>query len=480
MDRAAEDEKIQLNGKVIEPTESERKVEIAEPLVSSKKLSWLSGGRGVVLGVGLGLFFALIGSRIVQPGSANDAQKPETPAAESQAPARSVTVAEVESQAVNRTLDATGTVEAFEMIPVMAEATGLKIQSVLVDEGDIVQKGQLLARLDNSILQAQLVQAQAGVQEAEARLAQLRAGSRTEEVARARESASSAKAAVRQAQSDLTLARQRAQSNRMLASEGAIARDRLNEVLTIERNSQAALDSAQARLREAQQQLAQVRAGSRPEEIAQAQAQLSQAKGQVQLVTAQLADTQVVAPRGGKIAERNARVGETTSSSTTLFKIVQNGRLELQVKVPETQLPQIRPGQKVEITSDSDSQLRLTGTVRDIDPIVDSESRQATVNVNLPNNANLKPGMFLRAAIITSATPGVTVPADAILPQTDGSAIAFVLQPDNTVKAQTVETGQILPNGRVEIKSGLKPRDRAILKGASYLKDRDRVSVIEN
>ncbi|MDY6781208.1 MAG: efflux RND transporter periplasmic adaptor subunit [Cyanobacteriota bacterium] len=474
-----EEEKVQGEGASSETRDRVLHLEPAteEPPAQTQK-PWHSGGRGVLLGIGLGIALAVIGSRIAVPGQANpDEATPTASTEQSQAPASSVTVDEVETTSVNRTLEATGTVTAFEMLPVMSPATGLQIESVLVDEGDFVKTGQPLVRLDNTILQAQLVQAQASVAQAEARVAELRAGSRGEEIARAKEAVRSAEAGVRQAESDLNLARQRAQRNRTLEAEGAIARDRLDEVLNVERNSQAALDQAKARLGEAKQQLAQLQAGPRPEAIAQGEAQLAQAKGQVQLISAQLNETRVVAPASGEIASREARVGDITSSSKALFEIVQNGRLELQLKVPETQLPQIRPGQSVEIASDADSELKLRGTVREIDPVVDEQSRQAIVKVNLPGGANLKPGMFLRAAIVTSAATGVTAPTEAILPQPDGNAIAYVVQPDNTVKVQTVETGKILPGGRVEIVSGLESGDRIVLKGAAYLKDGDRVEI---
>ena len=151
--------------------------------------------------------------------------------------------------------------------------------------------------------------------------------------------------------------------------------------------------------------------------------------------------------------------------------------MELQVKIPETQLAAIRPGQVVEISSDADSRLKLRGQVREIDPTVDPESRQAMVKVELPQNSALKPGMFLRAGIVTSASTSLTVPMAAILPQADGSAIAYTVKPDGTVKAQAVEMGEILPNQQVEIKHGLQAGERVAVKGAAYLKDGDRVSV---
>jgi RND family efflux transporter MFP subunit len=115
--------------------------------------------------------------------------------------------------------------------------------------------------------------------------------------------------------------------------------------------------------------------------------------------------------------------------------------------------------------------------VREIDPVVDEQSRQATVKVDMPATESLKPGMFLRAAITTSSASGLTIPAKAVLPQADGSAIAYRLQGNGTVKAQPVQVGEIMPGERVEIKSGLSPGDRIVVKGAAYLKDGDKVEV---
>lgn len=438
---------------------------------------WLSGGKGLFLGIGIGVLLALGATRLVSSQQA-DAPTAEPPVATSSAPSQSVTVAQVTSESVNRRLDATGSVAAFEMSPVLSQATGLQIQQVLVEEGQVVKAGQLLARLDDSVLQAQLRQTQASVAQAEARLAELRAGSRSEEIARAKESVSSAESAVAAAESDLELARTRVDRNKILQAEGAIARDRLDEVYNRERSYRSQLEQAQARLREANQQLAQLQAGPRREVITQAEAQLAQAQAQVQSTMAQLNNTRIVAPVSGKIAERNARVGDVTSGSQTLFKIIENGRLELIVNVPETQLPQIKPGQSVTITSDADSSLQLSGNVREIDPMIDEASRQAQVKIDLPASASLKPGMFLRASITTSAAQGLTVPAKAILPQSDGSAIAYIVQPDNTVKAQSVEVGELLSDNQVEIKSGLSVGDRVVVKGAAYLKDGDNVNVV--
>lgn len=441
------------------------------PNSSSKK------GTGIVLGIGVGILLTLGVTQFLLVSPKDQSTSTPIAANESQIPPQAVTVDTVKVSSVNRTLKATGTVAAFELISILSQATGLQIQQTLADEGESVKAGQLLATLDDSVAQARLQQAQATVAQAEARLAELRAGTRGEEIAQAQETVQQIQAQITQAQADWELAQKRVERNQRLEADGAIARDRLDEVLNDQRNKQALLQQTQARLREAQQQLAQLKAGPRTEVVTQAVAQLAEAKAQYQMSAAQLKDTKVITPVSGKIAKREARVGDVTDSSRPLFTIIENGRLELQVKIPETQLTLIRPGQAVIVTSDADGSLKLQGQVREIEPTVDEQSRQATVAVDLPSESSLKPGMFLRAAIVTNTNNILTAPMGAVLPQADGSSIVYLVQPDNTVKAQSVDVGEILPNQRIEIRGGLRSGDRLVVKGAAYLKDGDTIAV---
>ncbi|NES22937.1 MAG: efflux RND transporter periplasmic adaptor subunit [Symploca sp. SIO3E6] len=491
--------------------------EAVDEETSQAKSSWLSGGQGLFLGIGFGVVLTIFATNVLgSQQTPSPAQSP--PVTASPAFSTSVTVAEVETSSINRTLEATGTVDAFEMIEVGAQETGLKIEKVLVGEGDFVKKGQLMVTLDRSLLEAQLAQGKAGVAEAEAeaRLAELQAGARSEEIGQAQARLDQTKARLQQtqaskprqidealaqvndAQSRLELAKSRNEMYQSLVNNGAVSQDQFNQAASEYRSAQANLSAAQQRLsqakntnnpeeaqlaasvREAEEQLKQLRAGSRQEVIDQAKARLASAKGQVQSVMARLKNTQVLAPVSGKIATRNASVGDVSSASQELFTIIEQGRLELVLEVPQTQLPLIGTGQNVKVTSQTDSSLVLNGKVRKIETEVDQKSRIAKVKVSLSNTESLKPGMFLRGEITTSSASGMTVPAKAVLPQTDGSAIVYQLEADNTVKAQKVEDGEILPNERIEIKSGLSPSDRIVVKGAAYLKDGDRVEVIED
>jgi HlyD family secretion protein len=272
--------------------------------------------------------------------------------------------------------------------------------------------------------------------------------------------------------------------------------DKLDEILNQEQINLSNLEQAKAKLREAQQKLAQLQKGNRPETIAQAEADLAQAKAQLQLVLAQLEDTRITAPVSGTISQKNASVGDVVatntgnngssgngsvgnvSSSNALFTIIKDGRLELRLQVPATDLARINVGQTIRITSDIDSKIVLNGKVRAIDPTVNEKSRQAIVKVDLPSNRVLKLGMFLKGEIATSSTVALSVPTKALIPQTDGSALVYVLQKDKTVKAVKVEVGDTIVGERIEVKSGLQVNDEVAIKGAPYLKDGDRVSIV--
>ena len=450
---------------------------------SDSSLGRLSGAKGLFFGITIGILMTLAGSRLLSQSQSNQNTNTQAISTSTTQPiAGTITVTEVNNAFIPRSLTASGSVSAIELIPVLSQATGLQIEDILADDGDFVKEGQVLARLNDRTLRVELALAEADLARARASLAELLAGNRPEEIARARQNVNFAQAEVMRATSELDLARKRVQRNQNLEVEGAITRDRLDEVLNQERIRNADLQKARANLIEAQQKLAELEAGARSQVIARSRAELARAKAQVRLAREQLNNTTIEAPVSGKIARRNAKVGDIASASaqTPLFEIIQDGRLELQLKIPETELNSIRAGQKVQITTDANSNLNLSGTVRGIDPVVDAESRLATVKVDLPENTSLKPGMFLEAAIFTDTVPGLSLPVSAVIPQDGENGIIYLLQNDDIVKAATVKMGEILPNKEIEIVSGLEAGDRVVVKGAGYLKNGDRVKVVKN
>lgn len=499
-----------------------------------KPRGWLSGGRGVMLGLALGVAVTATGMRFMPNASTGPAAKaPPTAALASAKPAASqtVTVAPVETASVSRTLSATGTVVAHDLLPVLPKATGLQIKQVLADEGDLVQEGQVLAILDDSVIQTQIDQAKAQVESNSSAVQQKEAavGQAQASLEQARASVSEAQASLIQEEAGLTEAeagsaearanlakakanleqalreRDRAQQ---LADQGALSRQELEIRLTETQNAQEAVRVAEANISRAESRIASARANiarakakvssseaslnsakasvrSAEANVSTASADVRNSSARVKQVETQLEQTKVLAPASGIVAERIARVGDVTGGGQKLFSIIRSGRLELHAEVPETQLPSVLTGAAVRISSDADSRIEVQGTVREIAPTVDAKNRIATVKIDLPASDLLKPGMFLRAAISTATAQGLTVPAKAILPQANGSPIVYVLDAEDKVRAKPVGVGEVvggaggdLSKAKVEIKSGLTASDRVVVAGAGYLKDGDTVKVV--
>lgn len=398
--------------------------------------SWLPP---LLLGTGLGVAIAVAGSQMLSRLATKST--PVQPA-QSQRASMSVAVAAVERTLIARKLNVTGTITARDLSPVLPETTGLQVEQILVKEGDSVKKGQVMAILDNTVLQARIAEAQAEVESNIAAVGQKQA-------------------ALAQSQASLAEAERVLKRYQQLANAGAISQESLDTRATTAVTAKENVRVAQANIRSAE-------------------AEVRSSKANLQQLQTQLQQTQVRAPASGLVAEEIVEVGDITNATQKLFSIIQNGKLELQAKVPAIELPQIRTGAPAQITSDADSRVRFSGKVREIAPLVDAQSRQATVKIDLPSTDLLRPGMFARAAITTTKVPGLTVPAKAVVSQPDGSSTVYLLIQGDKVQAQSVEVGEVLSGGKLEIKNGLKVGDRVIIAGAGYLKDGDRVRIIRN
>jgi HlyD family secretion protein len=416
--------------------EFEQEVEI-DPILTPKppqRRSWLVP---LLVGTGIGIGLAGLGMAMMN----RPTTKPAVTQSVNLAPSLSVTVAPAELTPVARTLSVTGTVNARDLIPVLPQATGLQIKQILVDEGDSVKSGQTLAVLDSSVLQTQIDQAKAEVESNRA-------------VVRQRQ------ASLAQSRATLAEANSNYERYRGLAEAGAISRQELETRSTTATTAKEAISVAQAN-------------------IASAEADVRISNARVQQQQTQLNQTIVRAPASGVIAEQTAQVGDVANSTQKIFSIIQNGSLELQAKVPATNLNQVKINSPVVVTSDADNRLRLQGNVREIAPLVDPQSREATVRIDLPATALLRPGMFASGEITIANVPGIAIPAKAVLPQSDGSAIAFVLTDGDIVRSQKITVGEVIGKSNVEIVNGLKIGDRVVVAGAGYLKDGDKVQVVE-
>jgi len=333
-------------------------------------------------------------------------QKAETAASTGGASSQTVTVATATTQSLARTVTASGTVSAWEEVPVGAETGGLTATAVLTDEGRYVQQGQVLVQLNDTLLRAQLRQQDAAVASAEANLAQ----------------------------ADNALAR--AQE---LRERGFL--------------SQAGLDTAVAQQATAQASLNAASAGQ-----AETRARVNQAA--------------IRAPVSGLVISRSVTRGQIVSPGTELFRIVRDGRLELDAQVPETEIALIRSGQSARVSSDDVGQ--ASGTVRIVTPEVDPQTRLGVARISLAGGGGLRPGMFARAQIDVGAQNAVVVPTAAILYRENRAGV-FILADGGIARFQEV-TVRARSNDVTSV-DGVAAGARIIVEGAGFLGDGDRVTV---
>jgi HlyD family secretion protein len=482
-----------------------RKLESDIALPSSRqteRFSWpkvrlkpLSGWQGIALGLALGGIFATAIAKITS------APKTQVQTAASPAPpSQSVSLETVQMAAIAQTVPTQGNVDAREWAAILPQATGLQIKQILVTEGQQVGVGQAIAELDTSSLQDQISEANAQINAAQAQLASAKSQvtSAQAQIAAAETQLTSAQADVdqkkalksqqqallAQAESNLKryqeLADQKVISKQDLESRSTSALTAREAVSVADSNINAAnagVGRAEAGVSQAEAVKSQAEAG-----VSQAQAGIQTAQARIQQLETKLAQATVRAPVSGTLTKKNptngkevAQVGELTGSAP-LFYLLPAGGLDLQLKVPESLLAQIRVGATAQITSDADPNLKLEGNVREIAPVV-NEQKQAIVKISLPSSGKLRPGMFLKAAIATTSSQSLTIPDKALKLQGDGSKIVFVVDDQNVAHAKTVEIGDP-SNGRIPVKNGLKEGDRIVAQ-PGFVNDGDRIQIVK-
>jgi HlyD family secretion protein len=228
------------------------------------------------------------------------------------------------------------------------------IDEILVQEGDRVQRGQVLARLHRTLLQAARDEASAQVAAQEQVLARLEAGSRPEEIAKARADFAAARA---QAQTTHdTHERQRALLAKKLTSPEAVDVAR------------GAADAAAAQAKAAEATLALALAGPRREDIAQARAELEARRAALALAEERLADSVLIAPAGGIVRDRLLEPGDFASPQKPVITLAMIDPVWVRTWLPEPELGRIAEGMRAEIRTDSYPDKAYPGWVGYISP----------------------------------------------------------------------------------------------------------------
>lgn len=317
--------------------------------------------------------------------------------ASAQNPAIPVEVGTIELATVAEEVEALGTLAADKSIIIASEIAG-RVVALGFREGERVSKDQDLVKLDTAILDAELKQAQA----------------------------------------DLSLARDTYDRNRSLVQRGA--------------GTQVALE--------------------------QATAQLASQEARVQLVQSKLAQATIKAPFTGVVGLRSVGVGDYISVGKPLVALTNIDPIKVDFRVPEIFLTRLKVGQPVQLKVDAVPDRPFTGQIFAIDPVVDVNGRAVKLRAKVPNaDLVLKPGLFARITIVVDKRDdALLVPETAVVPDGLGKTV-FIIE-NGKAKRVPVELGKRL-TGKVEVVKGLKPGMQIVTAGQMRLREGSTVAIKE-
>ena len=355
------------------------------------------------------------------------------PVVEPRAPA--VTVVKSTVGPIAEQVGLTGTLVPREEVLISPQIGDLAITEILAEEGDSVAAGQVLARLSQDQLEANMAQNAATLARAEAAIAQARAN-------------------VTEAESIKVLADLAFARTRELVNTGNAAREVLEQRQSVAQTAAAKLDASRNLLR-----------------AAEADRVMALAQRREWMVKWER--TEIKAPVAGVVSRRTAHLGAMVQGmGDPLFRIIQDGAIELEADVPETLLARLRVGQPARIETANGTR---TGEVRLVSPEVSRTTRLGRVRVRVTDQGPLVIGSFARAAVEVARREGVLAPLSAVLFQPDGAVVQVVK--DGVVDTRRVQVG-LRANGVAEITEGLKPGEDVVAVSGTFIRGGDRVSAV--
>jgi RND family efflux transporter MFP subunit len=203
-----------------------------------------------------------------------------------------------------------------------------------------------------------------------------------------------------------------------------------------------------------------------------AAAQLASADASRNETVARLGQAAIRAPVSGLISRRSVTKGQIVTAGTELFRIVRDGRLELDAEIPEADLLAVQAGMPAKVTSDQVGE--TTGVVRIVTSEVNVQTRVGLARISLAPGSGFRSGMFARAQIAAGVRPSPTIPTAAILYRQNQSGV-FVVDANNHAQFRRIDI--LARNADRTAATGLNPGERVVVEGAGFLGDNDAVTI---
>lgn len=370
-----------------------------------------------------------------------------------------------------------GTVVQHSKADVFAAGEG-RIESLLVEEGDRVARGQILTRLERTRLLIRRREAEAEVESKRAllQLTQQKLIQGKRDVEARLIAIENARAELAQRQTECAHIAVLYENKKQLFEAGGVSLEDLEAVKTSYAGAENELAKARGDLAiqeigfraediraagyelpatevQRRELLTEINTGTLQAERRVSEAELSSALAQLEAIDLLLEETAVRAPIAGIVGARYREEGEKTSPRERLFTILNTDLVYVQVDVSEKDLHRIKTGQRAAVKLDRAPDLSIPGEVKLISPYLDPETRTGRVRIEIANkDGTLTPGSFVRLSIVTgSVQERIVLPRSAVLLDERGESYVFVLR-DNRLFKQGVELADASPEQALVIR----------------------------
>jgi len=366
-----------------------------------------------------------------------------------------VEVVPVRRASIARTLELTGEVVATDSVVIAPTKEG-PITYCPWREGDEVRAGQKLIEIDREVHRAEVQAARAALAVAEARLADLKAGPRPEEIAKAETN-------VNKWRATLAEARQTYQRQTELIAQDFTSQQSVDQ-------AQEKMEVAEAELAAAQETLRMLKAGPTATEVAVQEAAVKEASAKLALAEAHLAECVIAAPFDGVITHVHVRPGDLAEPRSPLVEMYAPASLVVRFCVPEAHAAAVRPGLRLDATLDALAGRTFLAEVVRVYPQLDPVMRTRTVEASLGGEVQPMPHQFARLTLhLESVQDAITVPSEAVMETPDGQRTVFVVL-DGKASRRVVRLG-IEGEQSVQVVSGVEPGEQVVVTGQEDLKD---------
>lgn len=335
----------------------------------------------------------------------------------------SVSLTEARVGALRQELLLTGSLKPKEQVDVIAKVTG-RIEKLTPQIGDLVNKGDPIAELEDDELQQQVNRAAAAL--------------------------AVARASAAQRQAELTNASADLERYGSLFKEGLVPKRDLETKQTAFQVVQSQVQLAKAQEKQAQAELNELRI--------------------------RLDQTRIVAPMTGWVARRYVDVGALVNPTTPIINLVNLSTMVTLANVPERELGKLVVGTKATVQLDAFGDRTFTGRVARIGPVLDAATRSAAVEVEIPNpDGRLKAEMFARVVLdLQSSRQAVLIPREALVYR--GEQPGVYIASSERPEFRPIQTG-LTEGDDVEVLGNLAPGMKIVARGASMLTEGDRIRI---